>query len=265
MDITHKTILITGASSGIGAAAARFLAARGMHTILTARREEKLRSLAEEIKALGGAASFYPVDLSDEKQRIALFETVQKNHPTVDVLINNAGFGWYGYFHTMTWKTAKSLLDVNVDAVAHLTSLFLPGMLARRSGHIINIGSIAGSLPNQGITMYSASKAFVDIFTTSLHRELRGSGVHTSVMRLGAIETEFYERAREQENGLPMPVEGMTASVERVNRAIWRLIQRPRRVMYMPVYLRLVPFLFRLFAPLIDMVGPVLLKHSGSK
>ena len=265
METSYKTVLITGASSGIGAHAARYLASAGMHTILTARRKENLRAVVREIKSAGGSADFYSADLSDEAQRLALFERIQIHHPIVDVLINNAGFGWYGFFHLMPWETAQKLLAVNIDAVAHLTSLFLPDMLTRGSGHIINIGSIAGSLPNQGIAMYSASKAFLDAFTTSLHRELRGSGVHASVICLGAIETEFYLRAREQKNGLPIPGERMTASVERVNRAIWRLLRRPRRIMYMPGYLRLAPPLFRLFAPVIDLVGPILLRRSDRK
>jgi short-subunit dehydrogenase len=260
VETSYKTVLITGASSGIGAHAARYLASSGMHTILTARRKENLRAVVREIKSAGGSADYYPADLSDEAQRAGLFERIKKDHPIVDVLINNAGFGWYGFFHDMPREIARDLLAVNVDAITHLTSLFLPGMLARGSGHIINIGSIAGSLPNQGIAIYSASKAFLDVFTTSLHRELRGSGVHASVIRLGAIETEFYLRAREQKNGLPIPGERMTASVERVNRAIWRLLKRPRRVMYMPGYLRLAPPLFRLFAPIIDLAGPILLR-----
>ena len=265
METPYKTVLITGASSGIGAHAARFLASKGLHTILTARRKEKLRAIAEEIKIAGGSADYCSADLSDETQRVALFERIKKDHPIVDVLINNAGFGWYGFFHRMPRKTARSLLAVNVDAIMHLTSLFIPDMLVRKKGHIINIGSIAGSLPNQGIAMYSASKAFLDAFTTSLHRELRGSGVHASVMRLGAIDTEFYLRAREQKNGLPIPAEKMTVSVERVNRAIWRLLKRPRRVVYMPAYLRFAPPLFRLFAPVIDLAGPILLRRENKK
>jgi len=262
---SQKTVLITGASSGIGAHAARYLTSKGMYIIITARREEKLRAVANEIKGAGGSADFFSADLGNEIQRLALFKWIQKNHPKIDVLINNAGFGWYGYFHQMPREITHNMLAVNMDAVVHLSSLFLPGMLERGSGHIINIGSIAGSLPNQGIAMYSASKAFLDAFTTSLHRELRGSGVHASVLRLGAIETDFYLRAREKKNGLPIPAERMTASVERVNHAIWRLLQRPRRVMYMPAYLRLAPPFFRLFAPVIDLVGPILLRRSDRK
>ena len=265
MSTSQKIALITGASSGIGASAARSLASKGMFTLITARREEKLRTVANEIQDAGGGADFFPADLGNEKERMALFQWIQKSHPNIDVLINNAGFGWYGYFHRMPREITQNMLAVNMDAVIHLSSLFLPGMLERGRGHIINIGSIAGSLPNQGIAMYSASKAFLDAFSTSLHRELRGSGVHVSVLRLGAIETDFYLQAREKKNGLPIPAERLTASVERVNHAIWRLLQRPRRVMYMPAYLQLAPPFFRLFAPVIDLVGPILLRRSEKK
>ena len=192
-----KVALITGASSGIGEATARQLAKAGMKVMLVARRVDRLLRLKTEIEAEGGQAVITVADLSSESERECVFEQVG----AADVLVNNAGFGWYGYFSKMSWKTARELLQVNIDAMAHLTSLFLPGMLERRYGHIVNVGSIFGSIPSQGIAMYSASKSFMDAFTTSLYRETRGTNVQVSVVRAGPVRTEFGETALQKENG----------------------------------------------------------------
>ena len=151
---------------------------------------------------------------------------------------------------------------VNMEAAAHLTRLLLPGMVKAGHGQIINISSIAGGLPNQGIAMYSASKAFLDAFTTSLFRELHGSGVYASAMRLGPVKTEFYEQARQMENGAPVPAERFAIPVERVNAALWRLLNHPRRFMYVPGWLRVSRWLEPLFGGLIDQLGPLLLRRK---
>ena len=260
-DWSGKTVLITGASSGIGASFARFLAEKGMRVLLTARREKRMLELEEEIGSLNGKVDIFPADLGKSGERMKLFESISKIHP-VDILINNAGFGWYGYFHRMQWDTARQMFAVNMEAIAHLTSLFLPGMLERKSGHIINIGSIAGGFPNQGIAMYSASKAFLDAFTTSLHRELRGSGVHASVMRLGPVKTEFYDQARVLENGGSIPAESLAVGVDRVNQSLWRLLNRPRRVMYVPGWLWISQFAEPFLGNIVDSLGPLLLRKT---
>ena len=162
----------------------------------------------------------------------------------------------------MNWTLAKQMINVNMEAVAHMTSLFLPEMLENRSGHIINIGSIAGALPNQGIAMYSASKAFVDAYSSSLYRELKGSGVQISTMRLGPVKTEFYDRAREQENGGNVPAEKFAISEGKVNTALWGLLNHPRRLIYVPGWLFLSKFVENLFGWAIDLLGPLLLNKD---
>lgn len=256
-----KIAVITGASSGIGASLAKFLSQLGMHVFLTARREERLRDLHTEVTAKGGTMSIFPADLSSEDERKLLFEKITAEVEEIDLLINNAGIGWYGYYADMPWEVATQMAAVNVVGMMHMTRLFLPGMLAAEKGHIINIGSIAGSLPNQGIAAYSASKAFMDAFTTALHRELKGSSVHASVMRLGAVRTEFYDRAREQKNGRSIPAERFAVSTDSVNRAFLRLINRQRRVIYIPGWLAVAKYLEIMFAWAIDQIGPVLLKR----
>lgn len=256
---TSKTVLITGASSGIGAKTAEFLATKGFTVLLVARRKEKLANLVERIQNQGGNAYFFEADLSIEQARVDLIETLQKKNLDPNILINNAGFGWYGHYETMSWQTGKDLIAINIEAVAHLTHLVLPGMLQRGYGHVINVGSVAGKLPEQGIALYSSSKAFLDAFTTSLYRELRGSSVTVSVARLGPIQTEFFDAARTLENGGNVPAEKMAIPAEVVARGIYRLISHPLKVVYIPWYLFISPLLEIFFSGILDLAGPLLL------
>lgn len=261
--LPYKTALITGASSGIGASFAKFLAARGLTVLLTARRVDRLAALREEISQAGGQAEIFPADLSVEKEREALSREILSQQP-VDLLINNAGFGWYGYYQQMPWDVARRMMATNMEAAAHLTSLFLPGMTEAHCGHIINIGSIAGIFPNQGVVLYSATKSFLNSFTTALHRELRGSGVEASVMNLGPVKTEFFDQARMIEGGRSVPAEKLAVSIDKVNQALWRLLTRPKRAVYVPGWLYLVNYADLLFGGIVDLVGPVLLRRRKS-
>ncbi len=257
--MTAKIVLITGASSGIGAVAAEYLAAKDFYVVLVARREERLSILKDRILKNNGRASYFACDLADEKSRLELVEKLKEKSLLPDILVNNAGFGWYGHYETMNWKSARDLIAVNIEAVAHLTHLLLPFMLARKKGHIINIGSVVGKLPEQGVALYSASKSFLDAFTTSIFRELRGSGVNASIMRLGPVKTEFFDAARAHENGGNVPAERFAISAKSVAEALCRLIIRPRKVVYVPWYMFVSPLLEVLFSWLIDLVGPLLL------
>jgi uncharacterized protein len=227
--------------------------------LLVARRKEKLAVIANRIQNQNGHAHFFEADLSIEQARIDLISTLERENLSPDILINNAGFGWYGHYETMSWQTGKDLIAINIEAVAHLTHLVLPGMLQRGYGHIINIGSVAGKLPEQGIALYSSSKAFLDAFTTSLYRELRGSHVTASVARLGPIKTEFFDAARGHENGGNVPAEKMAIPAEVVARGIYCLINHPRKVVYIPWFLFISPLLETFFSGILDMVGPLLL------
>lgn len=257
-----KTALITGASSGIGAAAARKLAGEGLTVLLAARRLDRLQALAEQIQTSGGQARVMAADLSVEAERAAVFAWAEAAGG-VDVLINNAGLGWYGYFSQMPWADAVSILQVNINAAVHLTRLFLPGMLARSRGAVINIGSVSGGLPSQGIAVYGASKAFLDNFTSALHRELRGSGVHAGVLRVGPVTSEFYPNAAAR-SGRRVPAERFAIPAERVAGCIWAMIQHPRRKVYLPGIYCLTPVVEFCFGWLIDWAGPLLLRQKKS-
>ncbi len=178
------------------------------------------------------------------------------------MLVNNAGLGWYGYGDEMTWNTAWDMLQVNVEAVVQLSLSFLGKMRRRNTGHIINVGSISGSLPSQGVALYGATKSFLDAFTTSLHRELCGTRVHVSVVRAGPVLTEFGEATLKQEGSGHIPTERMGVTAEVVASQIWKLLLRPRRVAYVPGWLRLVPWAELAFGWIIDRLGPLLLKRG---
>jgi len=257
-----KLALITGASSGIGAATARLLARRGLRILLTARRLERLQTLADEIQAAGGSAEVLVADLEQSQERAQLAAVVLQRFGCPDVLVNNAGIGWYGYYADMPPDLAHRLLEINVTAVMDLTRQFLPAMRQRRSGAIINISSIAGSIPSQGIAIYAGTKAFLNAFTTSLHREMRRSGVTISLLQPGPVLTEFFELAASQKNGRRVPAEGLAIPAERVAGAVWSLLHRPRRQAYVPWFTRLTPWVSLLFAGVMDWLGPMLLRRN---
>lgn len=260
----ERIAVITGASSGIGEATARRLAREGMEVVLVARRLERLEKLAAEIRTNGGKAEVLKADLKTESERERLFEEVERRFGNIDVLVNNAGFCWYGYGDEMAWGTAWEMLQVNVEAVVQLSLRFLGKMKRRNSGHIINIGSISGSIPSQGIALYGATKSFLDNFTSAIFRELTGTKVHISVVRAGPVRTEFGKAALSRENGGHVPTEKIGVKAEVVAECIWKLLLKPRKVAYVPDWLRLVPWAELSFGWIIDKIGPLLLKKEKS-
>ena len=160
----------------------------------------------------------------------------------------------------MPWTTASEILQVNIAAAVHFTLLFLKKMRSLGSGHIINIGSISGSLPSQGVAIYGATKSFLDNFTTALYRELAGTHLHVSVVRAGPVLTEFSDTAAALEGGLHLPTERIGVTADTIANHIWKLLEHPRRVIYVPFWLRITPYVEDLFGWLIDRLGPLLLR-----
>jgi short-subunit dehydrogenase len=261
----NKTAVITGASSGIGAATARKLARQGLRVILVARRLDRLELLASEIRQSGGLAAIITADLSLEAERQRVYSQVEANYGQVDVLVNNAGLGWYGFGAEMPWTIASEILQVNVTAAVHFTLLFLNKMRKIGTGHIINVGSISGSLPSQGVALYGATKSFLDNFTTALYRELTGTHLHVSVVRAGPVLTDFCKTASTLEGGLHIPTERMGVSAETIANHIWRLLEHPRRVVYVPYWLGITPYIENSFGWLIDRLGPLLLRAQSKR
>ncbi|MFZ1628815.1 MAG: SDR family NAD(P)-dependent oxidoreductase [Anaerolineae bacterium] len=258
-----QVALVTGASSGIGAASARQLARAGLKVVLVARRGDRLERLVDEIRRDGGEAWMIAADLTDELERLRVLHEATAVAGPVDVLVNSAGFGWYGYGADMPWPVARAMIQTNMTALTHLTLLVLHDMQTRGAGHIINIGSIAGNLPEQGAALYSATKSFVDSFSTALHRELRGTAVHVSLMRLGRVQTEFYDRAAHQPAGRRIPGERLAAvTPEKVAQRVIATLRHPRRVVYIPAWWGMVQWVEPLFGWLLDRLGPVLLRRQ---
>jgi short-subunit dehydrogenase len=257
-----ELVVITGASSGIGASIAPIIAAEGYPVALVARRKERLDRLACEIEREGGCAFSMAVDLASPAALAALPDRIREIGGSPGILINNAGFAWYGFGHEMSLEIAENMIAVNISAATHLTLAFLPEMTANNKGHVINIGSIAGSIPSQGVALYSATKSFLDAFTTSLYRELRGTSVHLSVVRAGAVSTPFFKKAANRPGSQMIPFQRFAIQPKEIAQRVVSLIRYPRRVLYVPRWLRIVPWLELSFGWLMDQVGPALLRSK---
>ena len=191
-----STALITGASSGIGAAMARELASRGYSITLVARREERLRSLATDLGSeYEVSTEVLACDLGDATERDRLEQELRSRSRSVEVLVNNAGFGHQADFATSPRERMVEMVRVNVEAVVDLTSRFIGPMVERGRGSIVNIASIGAFQPLPGSAVYGASKAFVLSFSEAVRTELRGSGVSVTAVCPGPVRTEFTEAA----------------------------------------------------------------------
>jgi short-subunit dehydrogenase len=259
--LAGRVTVVTGASSGIGAATARQLASQGASLALVARRADRLDDLAEEIRRQGGTARAFAMDLTDEAERTQLVQAIRRELGPIDVLVNNAGTAWYGLGEEMGWTTARDMLQLNASATVHLTLLCLPDMLLRGRGSVVNISSVVGGFPNQGTAVYSGTKSFIDSFTTALHRELVGTGVRVGVVRPGYVETELSQRSAEQPGGHPIPGRRWAVPPEQVARAVASMLRRPRRTIYVPAWQRVLPWVELTFGWLIDRLGPLLLRR----
>jgi short-subunit dehydrogenase len=255
-----ELVVITGASSGIGATIAPMIAAEGYPVVLIARRKERLDQLAWRIEQEGGTAFSLAVDLTSPTAVDALPDRIRDLGGSPGILINNAGFAWYGFGHEMPREIAEDMIAVNISAAAYLTLAFLPEMKTNGKGHVINIGSIAGSIPSQGVALYCATKSFLDAFTTSLYRELRGTSVHLSVVRAGAVSTPFFQKVADQPGSQMIPFQQFAIQPKKIAQRVLRLIRYPRRVIYVPRWLWIVPWLDLSLGWLMDKVGPVLLR-----
>lgn len=225
-----STALVTGASSGIGAALATRLAARGHHVSLVARRADRLEELAERLrKEHGVEAEVLACDLADPDARSELIEKVVASGRPVGVLVNNAGFATGGDFAQVGASREVQQVRVLVEAVVDLTAAFLPAMVERREGAILNVASTAGFQPLPWSAGYSAAKAHTLAFSEALHHEVGRRGVTVTALCPGPVRTEFWEVAGDQpiENSMPSL---MWVRTDAVAAAAIRGLERGRRV-----------------------------------
>jgi short-subunit dehydrogenase len=195
--LSGRLALVTGASSGIGAALARVYASHGYDLALTARREDRLASLADELRLRHGVESLViPADLARPEAPAEILAQIEANGRVVDALVNNAGYSLPGAYAATRWEDQQAFLQVLVMAVSELTHRVLPGMLERRFGRIVNVASLAGLAPGSpGHTLYGPAKALIVRFSQALHLETRGTGVQVSALCPGFTYSEFHDVA----------------------------------------------------------------------
>jgi short-subunit dehydrogenase len=193
--MSRRLALVTGASSGIGAAFARLYASHGYDLAITARRADRLAHLADEVRLRHGVEILtVPADLADARAPDAILNEIAAHGRVVDALINNAGYGAPGPYAATGWEDQRAFLQVMLMAVCELTHKALPGMVERRFGRIVNVASLAGLVPGAaGTALYGAVKTFLISFSQALHAETRSCGVHVSALCPGFTYSEFHD------------------------------------------------------------------------
>ena len=193
-----KVALVTGASAGLGAEFARQLSERGYRLVLAARRKDRIEELAREL----GKARAVAIDLSKKDSAARLLADIEANGETVELLVNNAGFGLIGRFAELDAKRERQMIDLNVGTLTDLCRAVAPQMITRKSGSILNVASTAAFQPGPKMAVYFATKAFVLSLTEALHEELKPHGVKVSCLCPGPTRTEFGEVAGFGGNGM---------------------------------------------------------------
>ncbi|QRO00807.1 SDR family oxidoreductase [Archangium violaceum] len=196
----RRYALVTGASSGIGRELAMILAREGYALVLVARRTEPMHALAQQLeKAHGVPSVVVGADLGSPEGVRTVMREVSTRQLDLEVLVNNAGFGLAGGFEVLPAEQQLGMIDLNIRALTALTREVLPGMLARRRGYVLNVSSSAAFQPGPLMSVYYASKAYVQSFSNALHEEMRGRGVTVTALCPGYTETEFAARAAEHQ------------------------------------------------------------------
>jgi short-subunit dehydrogenase len=230
MTSNRPLALVTGASSGIGADLARELARHGHDLVLTARRAEPMRALADELKSLGATSTVIASDLSKSDAAAVLIADLESRALKPDVLVNNAGLGAGGAFHESDPTRVCEMLYVNIVALTELTRLLLPAMVAKKSGRVLLVASTAAFQPGPSMAVYCASKAYVLSLGEAISYELRGTGVSVTVLCPGPTHTGFTDVAKTGSSALfDSPIASVMTSAE-VARQGYRAMAAGKRV-----------------------------------
>lgn len=251
----NKIIVITGASGGIGAEIACLVAERGAIPILLARRADKLAEVGARI---AGEKGLFTVDVTSNEQVTEAVEQITQKYGTIDVWINNAGFGLFEYVQDMSMDRFEQLMEVNYYAVVRCTKAVLPHMLRAKRGHIINVASVAGKVGTPKGAGYSASKHAVLGFTTSIRAELAGTGIRVSSLNPGPVDTPFFDISDPQ-GYYKKNIQHYLLKPETVALAMLRLIQSGKADVTLPLSAALGTKLLQLFPNwLSDIAGRLL-------
>jgi short-subunit dehydrogenase len=255
MTSNQPVIIITGASSGIGAAAARIFGKSGYNVVLAARSIEKLTSLAEEIQSNGGEPLVVKTDVTVLEDIQSLARRTIETYGRIDTLFNNAGLARLDWLENLDpQKDVKVQLDTNLLAVIWMAQAVLPYMIEQRSGHIINMASVAGLIAPPAYSIYSASKFGMRGFTEALRREVRIYGIRVSGIYPGGVKTGFAgEGVSKRKTGMRTP-RRLVLSAEEVAHTVYLLDRHPRRTKVIPWPLSFASWLNLLFPGLVDLV-----------
>ena len=230
--IANKVIVVTGASSGIGRAVALALAAERARLVLVARREPLLESLAKEVRKEGGSALVMPLDLRERSQVEKMISSTREQFGRIDVLINNAGFGYSGTVEETPPAVVREIFDLNFEAPLLASQLVIPIMKAQGGGHILNVSSVVGrrGLPLNGI--YCATKFALQGISESLRLEVKDAGIDVSIVNPAATESEFGDNVRHGRVKSRFKPTGSVQSAEVVARSIVECIRYPKLEVY---------------------------------
>jgi NADP-dependent 3-hydroxy acid dehydrogenase YdfG len=252
----NPVVIITGASSGIGAATARLLSGKGYRLSLAARRLDRLQALADEIKSSGGQALPVATDVTNLEDIHNLVQITLDEFGVIDVLFNNAGIGRIDWLERLDQvDDIEFQIQVNLTGVVQMTRQVLPHMIERRSGHIINMSSVAGLIPVPTYSVYAATKYGLRGFTEALRRELSPVGVQVSgIYPSGAKKTEFRGRRGATRGSRIRTPDSLRIDAEQVAQAVLSLIRRPRRALVIPGVMRLAAGLNAIMPGLADTV-----------
>jgi len=245
MQLKGAVAVVTGASAGIGEASAVALARRGAKVVLAARRKERLDDLADRIERAGGTALAVRCDVTDPEQLASLPSVVREAYGPCDILVNNAGVPGGGGFADLTYEQIERVVQVNVLGVMYGTRAFLPGMIKRGHGHIVNVASLAGRFAGSGAAVYTATKHAVVAFSESLSYEVERAGVLVTSVNPGLVATEGFTQER-LDPRLVIPVDRVAQAVVRViQEEIAPELSVPRWVSPLQAFRVLTPPLYR--------------------
>lgn len=261
--VKSETALITGASSGIGYELTKLFARDAFDLVLVARDAPRLEKMADELgRSWNVTVTVIPKDLSKPTAAEEIFYEVQSKGLEVNILVNNAGFNVYGPFWETDAQQELEMMQVNILSLTRLTKLFLPGMIKRNFGKILNVGSTGSFVPGPLSAVYCASKAYVLSFSEAIAEELRGTGVTVTALCPGSTKTEFAERAHMTDTRI---FRGRLLSAAEVAQAGYRALMRGRTSVVVGLANRLMIFSLR-FSPrnLVARVSKSILSREGS-